>query len=367
MESLFAKNVLFCGSPPSLLAEIHPEIDISEFEDGALIFNEGDSGASLFLVAEGSVRISKVGRAGKQETIGYIEAGDFFGEMALLDGKPRSAQATANDKCVLGWVSKEGFQRILKRAPADFFMNFLRVVTQRLRDVDSHFIKELLRTERLSLVGTMTNSIIHDFKNPMGVVLLATDLIAIQSPTTECLKYTAKIKKALNRMLGMTQELLDFSSGDSDLCLDCHSVDSVLEDLQDGGMAHLPDDIKVREVVSYRGPLLIDRNRFMRVLACLVKNAVEAMPNGGIITLKVESRDNEILFTLADNGCGIPPKILSRVFEPFVTHGKSNGTGLGLAIAKSIVEAHKGRISLRSTVGQGTAIEIRLPAAITLA
>ena len=361
MESLFSKNVLFHGSPPSLLAEISPEIAISEFEEGTLIFNEGDTGNSLFLVAEGSVRISKPGRAGKQETLGYIEAGDYFGEMALLDSKPRSAQAAANKKCVLGQISKEGFRRILEHAPVDFFMNFLRVVAQRLRDVNSHFITELLRTERLSLIGAMSNSIIHDFKNPMNVVLLAADLIAIKAPTPECQKYTGMIKKTLTRMYGMTQELLDFASGNSNLRLDCHSVDTLLEELQDGVLVHLPDGIEVRKVIAYSGPLVIDQERFLRVLGNLVKNAGEAMPNGGIITIKIESRNNEIIFIVADNGTGISPEIQSRVFEPFVTHGKPHGTGLGMAIVKSIVEAHKGKVSLQSTAGQGTTIEIRLP------
>jgi len=361
MESRFSDNVLFCGSPPSLLAAISPEIAISEFEEGALIFNEGDNGDSLFLVAEGSVRISKLGRAGKQETLGYIEAGDYFGEMALLDSQPRSAQAMANKKCVLGRISKQGFLRILEHAPADFFMSFLRVVVRRLRDVNSHFISELLRTERLSLIGTMASSIIHDFKNPMGIVLLAADFIAIQAPTPECLESTALIKKAIFRMRGMTQELLDFASGNTELRLERHSVDSLLEELQDAALAQLPDTIEVRKEISYSGPLVIDQGRFVRVLANLVKNAGEAMPNGGAITIKVDSRDNEILFVVADNGSGIPPEILNKVFEPFVTHGKSNGTGLGMAIVKSIVEAHKGKISLQSTVGQGTTVEICLP------
>ena len=63
-----------------------------------------------------------------------------------------------------------------------------------------------------------------------------------------------------------------------------------------------------------------------------------------------------------DTGFGIPPNILPRLFEPFVTHGKPHGTGLGLAIAKSVMEAHKGKISISSMQGSGTTVEIRLPA-----
>jgi signal transduction histidine kinase len=68
-----------------------------------------------------------------------------------------------------------------------------------------------------------------------------------------------------------------------------------------------------------------------------------------------------VLFVVEDNGPGIPPEILDRVFEPFVTHGKSHGTGLGMSIVKSIVEAHKGVVTLESTQGKGTKVTIAVP------
>jgi two-component system NtrC family sensor kinase len=85
------------------------------------------------------------------------------------------------------------------------------------------------------------------------------------------------------------------------------------------------------------------------------------MPNGGILTLTIEKVGDEVLMRVGDTGNGIPPEVLCRVFEPFVTHGKSHGTGLGMAIAKSTVEGHGGKISVSSSNGRGTAVEIRLP------
>ena len=139
-------------------------------EPGEVIFREGDPGDLLYLVGEGSVKISKSGRGGEQETLGYIQRGSFFGEMALLDGQPRSAMATAMGSTVLGTVDETTFQHILKLAPSRLHMNFLRSVTKRLRDVNSHFISEVMRSERLSLVGTMANTIIHDLKNPICIM-----------------------------------------------------------------------------------------------------------------------------------------------------------------------------------------------------
>ena len=98
-----------------------------------------------------------------------------------------------------------------------------------------------------------------------------------------------------------------------------------------------------------------------QVFCNLIKNAWEAMPNGGILTLNTELVEEQVVIRIADTGIGIPAEILSRVFEPFVTHGKSHGTGLGMAIAKSIVSAHEGEISIASVLGKGTTVEIRLP------
>jgi len=94
----------------------------------------------------------------------------------------------------------------------------------------------------------------------------------------------------------------------------------------------------------------------------LIKNAREAMKGGGILTLTTDLLEDEIAIRISDTGCGIPADILAKIFEPFVTHGKSHGTGLGMAIAKSIVDAHGGRISVASIVGNGTTVDIRLPA-----
>jgi signal transduction histidine kinase len=98
------------------------------------------------------------------------------------------------------------------------------------------------------------------------------------------------------------------------------------------------------------------------VLCNLIKNAREAMPNGGILTITTDLVGNQVVIRISDTGIGIPAELLPKLFEPFVTHGKSHGTGLGMAIAKSVVTAHSGKISVSSVPGSGTTVDIRLPA-----
>ena len=149
----FSHNRLFEGLDPDVLEKIAPGVGIISLREGEVIFREGEQGDSLYLIGEGSVKISKIGRGGKQETLGVVRSGDFFGEMALLDGQPRSAMAMAAEPTVLGTVGEETFEQIVELAPSRLHINFLRSVTQRLRSVNTHFINEVMRTERLSLVG----------------------------------------------------------------------------------------------------------------------------------------------------------------------------------------------------------------------
>jgi len=85
------------------------------------------------------------------------------------------------------------------------------------------------------------------------------------------------------------------------------------------------------------------------------------MIGGGILTITTDLVQDRVVLRISDTGVGLPPEILPRLFEPFVTHGKASGTGLGLAIARSVVEAHGGRISISSVYRSGTTVDIRLP------
>ena len=99
---LFRSNQLIVGIPEAAFGEFSRQIDLVEFAPGHVIFQEDDQGDCLYLIASGSVKISKRGRGGQQETLTYLTEEDFFGEMALVDAGRRSAQATAETACVLG-------------------------------------------------------------------------------------------------------------------------------------------------------------------------------------------------------------------------------------------------------------------------
>jgi signal transduction histidine kinase len=358
-----AQNRLFEGVEPDVLDEIAPDVQLVQLNAGEIIFREGDPGNLLYLVGEGSVKISRSGQGGRQETLGFVQPGNFFGEMALLDGEPRSSMATATEATLLGAVDDSTFQHILELAPSRLHMNFLRAVSERLRSVNSHFISERMRTERLSLVGAMANSIIHDLKNPICIIRCCTDLIGRESQDPRLHELTSMADKAVAGMLAMTQELLDYARGSTTLSCETVSVWRLLAELNQQALRLLPgNNIQFAKNIRYDGNVNVDLTRFIRILCNLIKNAREAMPSGGILTISTDLVDKQVVIRISDTGVGIPPELLPKLFEPFVTHGKLHGTGLGLAMAKSVMTAHNGKISVSSVHGHGTTVDIRLPA-----
>jgi len=355
-------NRLFEGLEPDLLKQIRKQVDVLEFKSGEVVFHQGDPGDSLYLVGEGSVKISTEDRGGREQVLDYIKPGNFFGEMALLEGKPRSAMATAAEPTLLGAVKEETFQHLLELAPSRLHMNFLRSISERLRSVNLHFINEVMLKERLSLVDSMASSIIQDLKNPICIVHCCSDLIASETNDPHLRELTSMLDGAVDGMLATTQELLDYARGSTQLHKQLISIWGILDELNQQSLRLLPGkNIQFVKHIRYEGNVEIDRARFIRVLSNLIKNSREAMPGGGILTITSDLVQDQVAIRISDTGVGIPSEVLPKLFEPFVTHGKTNSTGLGLAIAKSVVEAHGGKISLSSVKASGTTIEIRLP------
>jgi signal transduction histidine kinase len=122
---------------------------------------------------------------------------------------------------------------------------------------------------------------------------------------------------------------------------------------------HLVKDLPKGIVVPvYTGEML-------QVLSNLIVNALDALPTDGTLILRLRKRRGEVQFVIADNGHGIPAEHRNEIFEPFFTTKKDRGNGLGLALSKKIIERHRGRISIRSSVRpgkSGTTFKISLPA-----
>lgn len=224
---------------------------------------------------------------------------------------------------------------------------------------------QVLQSEKLSTIGTMAAGIVHDLKNPVAVIkgyLEMADSDSIGRETRR--KFLSTVDQEANRMLALVQDLLDYSQGSVEIqrtWLEAHEyadqVQRALSPLfQARGVAFILQ-------LDYRGPLQIDPDRFLRVLINIADNAAAVLEPNQKFTLRVMGAPQKVVFELEDNGPGIPVEIQDRLFDPFVTQGKKHGTGLGLAIARSIVEAHGGSITFKSS-SAGTVFRIGLPGAL---
>jgi signal transduction histidine kinase len=359
-------NVLFSGIPGEHLDDMLRSLDVVECAASEVIFEEDEPGDFTYLIAAGEVRISKSrGKAGadRQEILAYLEQGDFFGEMALYDPAPRSARAVAVNGCVLGRLTREQLEQLTRVAPLQVSGNLTRGVIRRLRDANERHIQELLDAERLTALGSMASTIIHDLTNPISQIRGAATMLERGISPERLPWIVGIIRSAGTRMLELTQDLLQYSRG-SAIALQPRriSADELMRDLR----TEILDDMQfrgydVREEVDASEPLDLDWSRFRRVLVNMLTNAADAMPDGGPITVSIRHLEGAAEFAVQDEGCGIPEEIVGRIFDPFFTRGKPGGTGLGMWISRAIVEAHGGGIEVDTAPGQGCRFTIRLP------
>ena len=533
--ALLSRNILFSGVNPKIIRSVVAGAHVRRFAAGDIIFDESSRGREMYCLTRGRVRINKYTKFGVESLLGVLHEGDFFGELSVVDGMPRSARAEAMDECSAVLLSQQEIRRLTKESN-EFTFNLLTNMAVRLRTMDQTFMLELdrsalatkaqvnrlnmlieasksvnsaieidkllglildaasrsinadrgtlfmldaatgelwsrvaqgnniveirlpvgkglagyvaktgevvnitdaykdprfnpeidkksgykthnvlcmpmrdkegkifgvfqflnkregpflsqdesfidalsvhasialenarlardmVQSERLSAVGKMASTIIHDIKNPMGTLRMYAQVIKKKTGDAESAQLAEEMIRQVDRFVNMTQEILDFSRGVSDIHLETMN----LEDVMEGALSFIEKDLVKRNVTvvrdfRYSGECTMDVEKMVRVFYNLAGNAADAMKDGGTLTIRTEKIDGTLSIGFTDTGCGIPDEIRSRILEPFFTYGKRHGTGLGLAIVKKIVDDHHGKLEIESVVNKGTTIRLLIP------
>ena len=232
--------------------------------------------------------------------------------------------------------------------------------------------EELVRAQKLESLGVLAGGIAHDFNNLLTGVMGNLSLMREELPADHSLQERLiRCEKAINQTTGLTCQLLTFSRGGEPVkkLLDLRSVlrDTTSFALRGSNVAlemALDDDL---------WPLEADEGQLCQIFNNLVINAGQAMPSGGIV--RVEARNcplfaaeipplkpgDYLKVSVSDQGTGIPPEYLDKIFDPYFTT-KDSGSGLGLTALYSIVRKHHGQVLVSSQVGNGTTFDIYLPA-----
>lgn len=227
---------------------------------------------------------------------------------------------------------------------------------------NARMAQEMVNNERLSAVGRMASTIIHDIKNPMGTLRVYAQVMKKKSGNEEAAKMADEMIHQVDRFVNMAQEILDFSRGVSATNME----NVVFEDVMEGVLMFIEKDltknnVKLDKKLNFKGTVKLDQDKMVRVFYNIASNARDAMPNGGTLTVSTEDIGGMAKIEFTDTGTGMPEEVKRRIFEPFVTYGKKHGTGLGMSIVKKVIDDHKGKIEIDSELGKGTTIRMMLP------
>ncbi len=232
--------------------------------------------------------------------------------------------------------------------------------TQELRDAQ----EQLVRREKLAILGQLAGGVGHELRNPLGVISNA--VYFLQMTLTEAdettKEYLEMISAEVRNSSKIISDLLDFSRTrmpDRERVAVSELVAEVLE--------KRPPPVEVEVITQIAPdlpPVFVDPRQMGQVLVNLVVNAYQAMKEGGRLVIKTsevsEKPPRSVAISITDTGCGIPEENMAKLFEPLFTT-KARGIGLGLAVSKSLVEANGGSIEVESEEGKGSTFTVRLP------
>ena len=222
--------------------------------------------------------------------------------------------------------------------------------------------EELIRQERISTIGRLSGSIVHDLRNPLAAIYGGAEmLVDTDLPPAHVKRLAGNIYRASRRIQELLQDLLNVSRGKRSApepcrlrevaAAACESLASTAESHRATLIVEIAPEIE----------LPLERSRMERAFVNLIGNAIEAMPEGGQVRITSQIDAGSVVVHVDDTGPGVAPEIRGKLFQPFVTAGKRNGLGLGLALTRQTVLEHGGDLWVGTAPGGGARFSLRLP------
>ena len=236
----------------------------------------------------------------------------------------------------------------------------LSVIMYRFAGREERHQLAMSRRENLAKLGEMGATLAHEIRNPLAGIKGYAQVIEKNPSDPRSGSFARCVVTEALRLENLVNNLLAYAGSDQGkmLPLDLAELISSTVSL----LRPEAEQLQVEIIIEAPASLPIDGNRdkLGQLLLNLGKNALQAMPKGGVLRMTAGKSGADVMLTASDSGQGISREALPRIFEPFFTT-RARGTGLGLALCRKIVEEHKGKISVESTVGKGTVVSITLP------
>jgi signal transduction histidine kinase len=231
--------------------------------------------------------------------------------------------------------------------------------------ISTDLLRQLAYNEKMAELGKISAGVVHELNAPLSVIISASQMIMREEGVPEAVReMIARISSEAQRLSQLTKGLLKFSShdetiGETDLNI---TVDFILNFLSFEAARR---GVVVLTQLDYTLPVLrVDANLLKQTLLNIIMNALQAMEHGGgkLLVETLSAGPDSVCFTITDNGPGIAPEVIERIFHRYFTTKKpGEGTGLGLFVTKSLIENMGGRIAVASRGGGGTTFTVTLP------
>lgn len=237
----------------------------------------------------------------------------------------------------------------------------MRVEERTAELMETH--KRLVTQERIAALGRAAAQVAHEVKNPLaGLLLYSMHLKSKAGNFSEGEAYLVdKIVETINHLISRVEQILGFARP-VNLTLHSGNLNQIINDILELLRPQLTaNKVEVRLSMGQAVYAMMDESSMRGALMNLILNAIEAMRQGGNLSITIDQTDETVRIEIADTGSGIAEEEAKKIFEPFYTT-KEQGLGLGMPYAKKIIDQHGGTISLRSQPGEGTTISIALPA-----
>ncbi len=237
----------------------------------------------------------------------------------------------------------------------------LQTANEELREAQ----EKVVRSERLAAIGQLAGGVGHELRNPLGAIKNAVYYIRGKVAKNELAQKEPRVIEFLdimddeiNSSNKIINDLLGFSRVGKPAVSPAR-IERVIEDAL--SRTPIPENIRLTKKLDSDLPQVeIDTDQVRQVLINIIINAVQAMPEGGKLTMSAREKDELLEVEITDSGCGMPKEVMDKIFDPLFTT-RAKGIGLGLAVCKAIIDRHEGNITVKSEPGRGTTFTIRLP------
>lgn len=370
----------FPGIKPDEVQEIIINSQIKTYPVDTVLCKEDAVEQTFYMILEGEFEVTKTINNSEKRLLKTLSAGDFFGEMALIHNAPRAATVKSLSNTVVLELDKYGFDRVLKKSPS-VAMAMVAEISNRLRQNDALAIEDLrlraseiadayqkLAEQDLARREFLTN-IAHELRTPLMVAGGYLHALKKGMLSGEQLQVTVEtISRNVDQIVNLTNDILFLQE-----------MDLVLPDFQPINMAHVVENVinKYESKAKARGVSLKtkgntkvtdvqgDQPSLERAVTALIDNAIKFSPPNGSVEIRFSEENNHVKITVADNGIGIAPEHLPRIFDRFFHLEKNgeelySGLGIGLSITRQVIQQHRGTLEVESEIGKGSTFIISL-------